>query len=179
MKGVIFTEFIEMVEAQMGFEMANTIIENSNLASGGAYTSVGTYPFEEMTALLTELSKNTNTPIPDLLEHFGEHLFGRFARLYPQLFKEKFSTLDFLEEIENYIHAEVLKLYPDALLPTIQITSKSATELVMTYQSPRKLMNLALGLIRGCASHFGENVEISHMDLNGEGSQVQIRVNKK
>ena len=44
MKGIIFTEFIEMVEDKFGFEVADNIITNSNLPSGGAYTAVGYKP---------------------------------------------------------------------------------------------------------------------------------------
>ncbi len=36
MKGVIFTEFIEMVEAKFSAEMVDTIIEGANLNSGGS-----------------------------------------------------------------------------------------------------------------------------------------------
>ena len=43
MKGIVFTEFLEMVEEKYGLEMVDDIIENANLQSHGAYTSVGTY----------------------------------------------------------------------------------------------------------------------------------------
>ena len=41
MKGIVFSEFIELVEDKFGFEMADDIIEKSNLPSGGAYTLEG------------------------------------------------------------------------------------------------------------------------------------------
>ena len=43
MKGVIFTEFLELVEKKFGLAMVDKIIGQSNLASEGIYTSVGTY----------------------------------------------------------------------------------------------------------------------------------------
>ena len=43
MKGVIFTEFLEMVESHFSPEMADRIITAARLPSGGAYTAVGTY----------------------------------------------------------------------------------------------------------------------------------------
>ena len=42
MKGIIFTEFLDLVEEKFGLEMVDKIIEQSNLDSGGIYTSVGT-----------------------------------------------------------------------------------------------------------------------------------------
>ncbi|MCX7200840.1 MAG: hypothetical protein NTV17_00650 [Burkholderiales bacterium] len=41
MKGMIFTEFLELVERTYSPEMADDLIDASNLPSGGAYTSVG------------------------------------------------------------------------------------------------------------------------------------------
>jgi len=51
MKGVVFTEFLDMVEAKFSADMVDDIIDDAKLASGGAYTAVGTYPHSEMVAL--------------------------------------------------------------------------------------------------------------------------------
>ena len=57
MKGMIFTEFLEMVESKFGLETVDTTIENSDLPSEGIYTSVGTYDFNEMVSLIAGLSE--------------------------------------------------------------------------------------------------------------------------
>ena len=44
MKGLVFTEFIEMMENDFGFEVADRVIENSDTISKGVFTGVGTYP---------------------------------------------------------------------------------------------------------------------------------------
>ena len=44
MKGIVFTEFLEMVEDKFSADMVDDIIDDCDLASGGAYTAVGTYP---------------------------------------------------------------------------------------------------------------------------------------
>ena len=75
MKGIVFAEFLEMVESNFGLETVDAIIENSDLPSGGAYTSVGTYEFSEMLQLVTQLSTITKIPINDLLYTFGLYLF--------------------------------------------------------------------------------------------------------
>jgi|TARA_B110000908_G_scaffold27527_1_gene32300 hypothetical protein len=48
MKGIIFTEFLDLVEEKFGLGMVDKIIYQSNLASEGIYTSIGTYNFSEM-----------------------------------------------------------------------------------------------------------------------------------
>ena len=58
MKGVVFTEFLEMVEDQFGYETVDAIIVNSKVPSEGAYTAVGTYPSSEIFSLVEHLSIN-------------------------------------------------------------------------------------------------------------------------
>ena len=82
MKGIIFTEFIEMVEDKFGYVMADKLLNQPELKSEGVYTAVGTYDFEEMIVLLKLLSKESKTQIPDLLKFFGTYLFARFYIIY-------------------------------------------------------------------------------------------------
>ena len=46
MKGIFFTEFLHMVEAQYSVNMVDDIIEAADLPSKGAYTIVGAYSDE-------------------------------------------------------------------------------------------------------------------------------------
>ncbi|MBT8311465.1 MAG: hypothetical protein HKP23_01335, partial [Flavobacteriaceae bacterium] len=39
MKGIVFTEFLEMVEDKFGLEVVDTIIEKAELPSEGVYTA--------------------------------------------------------------------------------------------------------------------------------------------
>ncbi len=57
MKGIVFTEFLEMVEESFGFELADRIVVDSKLPSGAVYTAVGTYSHGEMLDLIHKLSE--------------------------------------------------------------------------------------------------------------------------
>jgi hypothetical protein len=164
LKGVIFTEFLDMVEQSFSADMVDDLIEATNPPSQGAYTAVGTYSHHEIVAMVVELSSRTSTPVPALLAAFGSHLFGRFDELYPKLMPEAATSFDFLESIEGVIHVEVLKLYPDAQLPRLVAARRSDSHMTLTYQSPRGMHDLALGLISGCADYYGEklSVETTH-----------------
>lgn len=158
MKGVVFTEFLEMVEDRFSPRMVDDIIEDARLPSGGAYTAVGTYPHEEMVAMVVALSARSGAAVPDLLRTFGHHLFGRFAAGYPTFFEGVTGAMPFLAGIETIIHAEVLKLYPDAQLPRFDVVEHSPDRLVLVYHSARHFEDLAEGLIRGCIAHFREDI---------------------
>lgn len=160
MKGVVFTEFLEMVEDRFSADMVDHIIDDARLPHGGAYTAVGTYPHGEIVAMVVALSQRSGVPAPDLIRVFGQHLFGRFVQAYPDFFLGVKDAFHFLSGIENIIHVEVLKLYPDAELPKFIVEHHDPHRLVLLYQSPRHFEDLAEGLIRGCLVHFGEPIHI-------------------
>ena len=165
MKGVVFTEFIEMVESHFSPEMADRIITAARLPSGGAYTAVGTYDHGEMWSLAVELSKASNIPVPELMRSYGRHLFGRFAVSHPRLFEGTKSAFDFLQSLENVIHVEVRKLYPEAEMPHFEVLDRTDTRLVLLYESRRHFADLAEGLMHACAVHFGESIDITREAL--------------
>ncbi|HQR81433.1 MAG TPA: heme NO-binding domain-containing protein [Thiotrichales bacterium] len=165
MKGMVFTEFLEMVEAKFSADMVDDIIDDANPASGGAYTSVGTYSHEELVDMVVALSNRTQIPVPVLVRTFGEHVFGVFARSFQQFFEGVPDALTFLSGIEDIIHAQVIKLYPDAQLPKFDCL-REGNQLTMIYHSDRHLADLAEGLIMGCGQHFGDNLTIQRDEVN-------------
>lgn len=180
MKGIVFTEFMDMVEDKFSDEMLDTIIEEADLPNDGAYTAVGTYDHEEIVRMAVSLSKHTEIPIPTLLNVFGEHLFGRFADLYPRFFEGVTSSKQFLSGVDNYIHVEVYKLYPDAELPKFDISEHENGDLEMVYRSSRHFQDLAVGLITGCLKHFGDEAELGVDDRStDEGSEVAFTLHFK
>ena len=174
MKGIIFTEFLDLVEEKFGFEMQDAIIEECDLPSGGSYTAVGTYPHTEIVSLVVKLSEKTEIPVPDLLQVYGEHLFGRFTVLYPPFFEGSQTAFSFLAGVESNIHVEVKKLYPNAELPWFDIQRTEPGTLIMDYRSSRHLEDVAEGLIRGCLKHFNQPSTITREDL-ADGVRFVIR----
>jgi hypothetical protein len=175
MKGMVFTEFLEMVESRFSADMVDDIIEDSHLPGGGAYTAVGTYDHAELVAMVMALSRRVGQPVPDLVHGFGVHLFSRFRVTHAQFFGAATTALDFLEGIESYIHIEVRKLYPDAQLPKFECT-RAADGLTMVYRSPRHFGDLAEGLIRGAITHFGDPVNVSRHNAPDGAVVFELRV---
>ncbi len=178
MKGIVFTEFIEMVEQKFSTSVANRLLDESDLPSGGAYTAVGTYDHQELVSMVVKLSEISGLPVPVLIKAFGNYLFGRFHTLYPAFFKGVTSALDFLARIEDIIHAEVLKLYPDAQLPRFEITRPDSNTVIMTYHSERHFGDLAEGLIEACIEHFGDPVSLTRENLTEPGQPVRFTLRK-
>ncbi|WP_447970894.1 heme NO-binding domain-containing protein [Nitrospira sp. M1] len=171
MKGIVFTEFSEMVEEQFGEEMLDNIIENSELASGGSYTAIGTYDHTEILQLVTSLSAASNIEVSKLVFTFGEHLYKFFYSHYPMFFQSATNSFDFLESVENHIHVEVRKIYPDAELPSFDCRRIEPTQFEMIYRSSRPFADVAEGLITACCRHYNEAITIQRKDVDDEKGQ--------
>lgn len=170
MLGMVFTELLEMAEQQWSPALVDSVLQQVPEARNGSYTTVGYYPFGELDALLRGLAAATGTPTPTLLQQFGHHMFGRFQQLHPQVFAHQRDCFSLLAGVDNHIHREVHKLYPEAELPTFTVLERDANRLTLEYHSRHPLADLAEGLIRACMHHFREPLSLTRTDLvTGDG----------
>ncbi len=176
MKGIVFTEFLEMVEVNYGLEMVDTIIEHADLPSEGIYTSIGTYDFNEMVSLITSLSEQAKLPAGDLIYTFGLYLFTSLGKAHPEVIASYTSPISLLNSIEDHIHVHVKKLYPDAELPTFKILEKTDTSISMVYESSRGLYRLAHGLMEKTFEHFQGKASINYELLKEDGTEVKFDI---
>ncbi|WP_396635038.1 heme NO-binding domain-containing protein [Maribacter sp. R86514] len=176
MKGIVFTEFLEMVESEFGLETVDNIIEKADLPSQGIYTSVATYEFNEMVALITQLSAEVDLPPGDLIYAFGLYLFSSLKNAHPEVIQNYKSPIGLLYSIEDHIHVHVQKLYPEAELPTFKILEKTENSISMVYSSSRGLYRLAHGLIEKAFEHFNGKADIAYELLKEDGTEVKFDV---
>lgn len=149
-----------MVESEFGIEMTDKLVMNSNIESKGVYTAIGTYDHSEIFKLVDTLSGTTGIDTGELFKIYGEYLFDRFSVNYPGLFEGIDDPLTMLEVVDSYIHKEVLKLYPDAQLPSFESNRLSKHKIELIYTSERKMSDFAHGLILGCFKHFRSTAQI-------------------
>lgn len=161
MKGIVFSVFNSLVEEKFGLECWDNILNKTNFESDGVYTSVDTYPDMEFIGLVIALSEETKTAVPDLIRSFGQYAFERLIQLNPK-FVEGMSIKEFLLSVNDVVHVEVKKLYPEAILPDFLYEDVTENQLVMKYYSTRDLPQFAEGLILGAGEYFKTIVEVSY-----------------
>lgn len=178
MRGVVFTELVEFVENALGFEVADKMIEMAKLSNHGAFSQGGNYPFEHMVKLLDSLSKITGKTPNELLYIFGEHLFSILVKLYAKDIKNIGGALEFVHSVDNFVHIEVKKLYPDADLPSFITQEKSKNHLVLIYKSEKRLEAFAHGLIVACGKYFNEILDVKYETISQNPYEVKFLINK-
>ncbi len=177
MRGVVFTELIEFVEENLGFDVSDKMLHDANLKNNGVFTQGGNYEFEEMVKILTSLSNITGKTPNELLEIFGKYLFNQLVKLYGKDISN-IDILDFIDSVEQYVHVQVKKLYPDVDLPTFETIEKSENHLVMIYKSEKKLDAFANGLMQGCAEYYNQPLKISSEVISTMPYEVKFIIEK-
>ena len=178
MKGIVFTEFLDLVEYKFGLKMVDKIISQSKLDSEGIYTAIGTYSFSEMLQLLANLSNNTGISKDELLLVYAEHFFSVIEKSYPGLLATYNDPIEMLASIEGHIHVEVQKIYPDAELPTFVIEEKTKNSIIMIYKSSRAMHHFGLGLMNKTFEHFNSTASIVLEKIKDDGTEVRFIINK-
>lgn len=160
MKGMVFCLLNEMVEDKFGIEAWDALLDVTGL--DGIYVATETYDDAELMSLVKAASDATGIRPNALVKQFGEYMIPNFLESYPMFFEGQANLKSFLLTVDQVIHVEVRKLYPEAGLPEFTYTDKNDAELTMHYSSPRKLCALAEGLISGSAKHFKQEYSLLH-----------------
>lgn len=170
MKGLVFIEFLKMAEFAFGEEKVDHVLDSITLPSGGSYTAVGYYECSELISLVDAFSRLGGITKPDLERQFGHWVMNSFKSGYPEFFQKYASPFEMLEAIENDIHVEVRKLYPDAELPSFKAMRRNDAELDLEYISKNPLAHFCHGLIEGCYNQYEQTGQIDMVDYSSNGS---------
>jgi len=175
MKGIILSEFVEYLELELGESTTQQIIDQSDLSSDGAYSRVGMYDYQELIRLLTNTCTQSDRSADELLDGFSNHLFSMFKRDYSMFFDGVENAAQMLMQIDNHIHVEVKKLYPDAELPTFNYT-QNANQLTLNYTSPRPLAVVAQALVKACITFFGQNERLTNSEISEDQKSATFTI---
>jgi hypothetical protein len=178
MHGVIFVELKKFVDARLG-EAAWTELTDGAGLHGRAYLPVQDYPDAEALALIEQAVAATGLEVDGLLQQFGEFMAPDILRMYGSLLQRDWRTLEVVEHTEPTTHRVMRARNPAACPVGLRVERVGPDELLVTYQSPRKMCGLAKGIVRGMARHFREQVSIEEPSCMREGApQCLLRLRR-
>lgn len=160
MKGVVFNLLEQVVVREYGENVWDDLLDDAGLA--GTYTSLGSYPDEEIMSLVAAAAAALKLPPDEVLRWFGRRAMPLLAGHYPVFFTPHQDTMSFVMSVNAIIHPEVRKLYAGAGCPNFHFEKDESGALLMGYNSPRKLCALAHGFIEGAGDHYGQTAAVEH-----------------
>src|SRR5262245_13597273 len=168
MHGIIHLELQKFIAGRFGEQAYRQVTQKAELEQE-IFTPLQSYPDEWMFRLVGAAIELTRTPAEQILEAFGAHLVTGYLALYGHLLKPSWRTLDVIEHTEETIHRVVRMRQPGAQPPLLTTERRAADEVLLFYDSPRRLCAVARGIGRGVANHFGETIAIDEQQCMHRG----------
>ena len=157
MHGMVFAELRNYAETNHGKGTWDALLRNAGL-QGKTYLQVQEYPDMELVALVKAASSMTGLPVAKVLEDFGQFIVPALLKMFGHLLLAEWRTIDVIEHTETTVHRVVRVRNPGANPPKLQTVRRGRDEVVVVYASPRQMCAFAIGIGKGLAMHFGENV---------------------
>lgn len=175
MKGVVFNLLEEVVCKELGENAWDRLLDDACV--DGAYTSLGSYPDDQLERLVAAAAIGVDSSSGDILRWFGRYAIPLLQGRYPVFFDGHASARSFVLTLNSIIHPEVRKLYPGARCPAFHFSDSPDGDLILQYASPRKMCMLAHGFLEGAAAFFGECSDIRHVScMNTGGLRCELAV---
>ncbi|MGQ0544832.1 MAG: heme NO-binding domain-containing protein [Betaproteobacteria bacterium] len=158
--GIIYIEIGKFAQARIGEPAWQDVVRQAGVPQR-LYYRVADYPDEEAFALLAGLSMKLQQPVGTVLEDFGEFVVPDLLRMSRYWLQPEWRTLEVIANTEQTIHETLRSEGSNTNPPRLRCRRTGPDEVVVTYDSPRRLCSLAIGIIRGLALHYDETIAIT------------------
>lgn len=172
MKGIIFNLLEKFITQNWGEEQYDEILGECSLQTKEPFVGPGTYPDEDLVAIVTKAVEKLAVPLPDALRAFGKFCFPELAKRYPVFVTPYRHPKPFLQTVDSIIHVEVKKLYEDAKLPRFYYDDPAPDRLVIVYESERRMCQVMEGLIEGVAEFYHSPIQYKQTRCMLKGEEV-------
>lgn len=172
MKGIFFTELLELTEEEFGINLTEKIIAELGAGNNGVYEATDDYEYHQFVELCDLLSLEVRISPSDLVKNFGEYLFTRFIILFRPDFAGNTDIFEFLGQIDDFIHHSIQDRFTKLEIPNFRAFQINDSAFQMSYQSEELLIDLAIGLFMGCQRFFNEELTLKTEFISKESKLV-------
>ncbi len=174
MKGAIFKLLEDFVVTHHGPDAFDDLLDETEMQTTTPMVGPGTYPAEDLLALVGTAVEKYDVPVDDLLRAFGRHSFPGLANSVTELMVGMDDPHSFLLQLESVIHTEVRKLDSEADPARFDATEVNESEILLHYQSPFGLFPLVEGFLDGISDWY--DMPLSYQLESTEGTNATFRI---
>jgi hypothetical protein len=158
--GIIFIEIGKFAHSRLGEHAWREVLRLANIPPR-TYYRVADYPDEDAAALIAALAGALNEPADSVLESLGAFIAPDLLKMARHWIRPEWKTLDLIANTEATIHETLRAGGSRTDPPRLRCERSAPDEVIITYDSPRRLCRLAKGIVRGVAAHYAERVSIT------------------
>ncbi len=161
MKGSIVDAIKDLVTENFGREKWEDILEGSGLSRATLFPVMEDVEDETVLRILESLCKVLQLNLKEAADAFGEYWVTVYMpKVYKAYYRGIDNARDFLLKMDS-IHSKVTKNIPNAHPPRFGYRWKNSKTLIMEYKSPRGLMDIFIGLIKGVGKFYKTDLKVS------------------
>jgi len=170
MKGVIAICLKEVIVSKFGVPKWNEIMTASGQNPGMAI--LATVDIDD--AVVVNIVKNScrilNLSMEQIADFFGDHWMNSYAvKIYKPYYGTNSTAKDFFLKLSE-IHDKVTRNIPNSRPPKFEYEWKNENTLILTYISPRGLIDFVVGLAKGVGKYFHQKLSVRKIS----SSKVEI-----
>jgi hypothetical protein len=160
MKGTIVKCLEEAIKTKHGDAKWKDILVASGMGATTFFVTTSVVPDEDVLKLLRATASVLGITLEEAMDVFGDFWSTTYApSIYGAYYKKAKTAREFLLNLDH-VHVAMTKT-AGASPPRFRYEWRKSNHLVMHYDSPRGMVALMPGLIRGVGRYFRENLTVT------------------
>lgn len=155
MKGTVLICLKEVVIQMAGEAVWREALQAAHVDPFRIFLATEDVDEQETADILANVCTLCNVTLAQAGDAFGDYWVNTYSRrTYKAFYAKHTNARDFLADL-NEMHHKLTKLIPNARPPAFRMTWLTSRTLLMTYQSTRGLIDVAVGMTRAVGRHYG------------------------
>jgi len=160
MKGVIAICLKEVIVLKFGTTKWNEIMTASGLNPNMALLASVDLDDAVVVNVVKNTCKTLNLTMEQVADYFGDHWMNSYAaKIYKPYYGTNSNAKDFIIKLSE-IHRSVTNNIPNAKPPKFEYDWKDENTLILTYISPRGLIDFVVGLAKGVGKYYHQKLSV-------------------
>jgi hypothetical protein len=163
MKGVIMACLSQLVAEKFGQEKLAEIMQACGMDPHKIFMATEDVPEETAMKMLQSTCEALHITLQQAADAFGEYWVNVYApKIYGIYYKNVDNARDFLTRMDE-VHVRTTKSMENATPPRFDYDWEDEDTLIITYKSPRNLIDICIGLVKGVGKYYQENLEVTKL----------------
>lgn len=173
MKGLFFTELLELIETDYGLAVVDQVIRTAVPTTDGVYTSMGVYDSKEFFGIIEALALEMNQPRSTFLRWFGRHFFRCLVDRHDRLLDNYPSAINAMQDVNSLVRTT--RIFPfDDQPPEAEFMAAGPAAWRLTIRARLPIQDMVMGALEACIACFDEPLEVSRNDVRA-GDEITTR----
>ncbi|HGG0418642.1 chemotaxis protein [Clostridium botulinum] len=175
MKGTVVATWVKTCRKLYGEEAVDQAM-NAVGWQGKIFSPMENVEDIKVKDMINKIANNVNRDVKTLWGQIGQDNLKAFNNDYPAFFEHE-NLYSFLKSMFD-VHVVMTKKFPGAKPPLLTIEPISEKQAIFSYSSKRGMFDYFLGLLKGSAEHFKENIKVDEIERKDDFLKLKLTFEK-